>query len=439
MKKSLVARGITGIVASLLGVAAVGCSAEPGDYADVETTSQAVTLTPTLPAGALGVMSCSVHDATLNKDYVLFLGGVDSTTNAALNTIDAMDTSNNTLVGKGAGQPLNGKTITARGFGRTIEVGNDCYALGGTTKTDNRAAALTAVTKVHVANNVWTLTALNMNVARNDFSIEKCGASKYIIVGGQDFGTYLDSIEVFDPSGASFANVAGTLSDQKSAMEFAALDSNFDKFVAAGGEINGGLSSKIDVITVSASTCNANQVTVAELVDADNSPAKLTLGTNRAYGVALVHDRASVGAGHKDQFALAAGYNTGLIATVNNLEIANWATPSGRFATNLSNINVSTAHPEVVYSGTTPFLIGGANNPLYASATSSVSAVQSYTGLNGSDTWTTTAGATALLTARYIPSATFATSNSKFYSAGGVLISAGPPVIKTFQTSIESW
>jgi hypothetical protein len=91
MKTSLVARGITGIVASLLGVAAVGCSADvadgvAGDGAEVGSTSQALGSGLTVGTGAAADLefsgSIKLASNILNANGVanaleLVVGGVN--------------------------------------------------------------------------------------------------------------------------------------------------------------------------------------------------------------------------------------------------------------------------------------------------------------------------------------------------------------------------
>jgi hypothetical protein len=358
MKKSLVARGFTGIVASLLGVAAVGCSADVSDPQSAEneigSTEQAIT-----GSGVYGAMSCILEDkhAGNNDKYLVVAGGIDlSGTPVASNAIRAIK------LATGQSWSTLGVTLgSARAFGKGIaRTPEECVFVGGTTKDYAlaNAAADRRMDVLTVDNGTFavTSTANALNAARSHFDLQKCG-NGLIAVGGVDNGTSRNSVEVYD---GSWHSVTATLSASRLDLSVAPKDSNFLDFVAVAGEDSAsGPVANIDVIHVNDANsngfCDASEVTINRLND--GAGHNVDLNTVRTQ-LAAFPKPSTLGS-----FLVAGGDDgTALSTTVPTIAVSNFSTGVGTVtASGNATSYTAVGRPALVYLGSlsSPALVSG--------------------------------------------------------------------------------
>lgn len=347
MKKSLVARGITGIVASLLGVAAVGCSAEGGDYADVESTSQAVVLSPTRAASSV---TFSGFLQIPNTSKTLILGGYNSagngTTTAVLfdPSLSSSSPDNRYLSLSAALPDALGEPDIVQ-ISQTVSSGVVTSATflvaGGRATRDGSAVTntyLLTLSGTNLATAAWVkasdgLGQLGTGIVAGLHNIKPCGSgSKFIVFGGAtDKGmdtwagmTAARDIQVFSFDSVTPANSSWSSLNRNSdhttdvqlnvarayAQVFAVSSTQFDIAGGANNSTNKALL-KVERLTVDAATCEATNE-----IDDDASHKKLPLIADmphaRARAASIAKSIQIDGAGTTYSFLLVGGNdNTG--------------------------------------------------------------------------------------------------------------------------------
>ena len=388
MKKSLVARGFIGAVASLLGVVAVGCSAEGYDDGQVASQSQnlgnaapSVTttgiaqFTPDSESTAGQQDPNVLHAATCkiwNSDHydLVVAGGFkdNGSSHAALDKIFVYNPVANswTWLGASSGPALH----VARGDLQGIPLPDDntkCAFVGGATSYTSalKGVASKAVDILTVSGGSYTIAnGTDLNTARSNFALSTCG-NQLIAFGGQDNGTRLASVEYSNNSSASAAwtNTTGLTTAR---MDFAfAKKPGEDKYLIAGGDFSGGVSKQVTLIT--ASSC-ATTVTNLAL----SGTSQLTVARSGSVAFSITGD----------DFFVAGGANGSSVAVANvdKVSVSAWTgTPAAAVAADTA-LNTATYQPTLVqsYSGTNPafMLIGGLDAPLSASGNSVAKVMQ---------------------------------------------------------------
>lgn len=433
MKKSLVARGITGIVASLLGVAAVGCSAETGDYAETEIGSTSEALSLSSPATNLQTAVKSPAACKMvtpgGTDLLLLAGGF---TGAGAAT-DALQLY--TRAGGGAwslpklssDHATTAKLSTARGQALAVPVPGDtssCYVVGGASTFDGSAlanAGNVTVEKVTVDNNLeLTVTHASggtdfAEVPRTLGALAACPTGSKILyfAGNDDSGTPLKSVFSFDTSSPTTAwvhedldsSVGGTqdMSDEHSDLAFAQESANF---VVAFGNNALAVSRKVEALTAT-SNCSSWRLTTSNQV---------TSGDERV-GPALVRNAAA------GDYNLTGGLRAGTFFGNTKRFVVDFSGAAPSFTTQPTNAGTALLNSAVTYrpaylndvGANKGMLLGGKNSSTTTLATDGVqevSAANTWTSTNLPNNGRTEAGVVQL-------------ADGKVYLAGGSKFVAG--------------
>lgn len=266
MKKSILARGFIGSVASLLGVVAMGCSGEVADEAtagngEIGSVEQAIAIA-NLDAPSVGMSYAEAkfpgYFQIPGTKKVLVLGGYDSAGNAS------------------------SKVLTF---------------------------------EYNTANNppeVWSDAMADLPAGRAEFEVVAFpGTTKLALIGGRTSttGTPLDTIVIYDYSGTGSANLAtGTLATGR--VNFQAVPCK-SQVLAIGGDTGSGVENKLEVITLAASP---NFATVATLKDDTAAPntRTVTLKTSRMFHSSIALD--------SDSKILTVAGENGSLATIGSSE-----------------------------------------------------------------------------------------------------------------------
>lgn len=251
MKKSLVARGFVGAVASLLGVAAVGCGADvgggaAGDSAEIGSSEQAIRIAHACDNGV-----SDLSDSSYSAKYAAYV-------------------------------PISSTEV---------------LVLGGFNSLGN---AITTVKKYNKNSDTWT-TMASLNAARGEPGFMLLGGTRVLILGGKSSTatkTELDNGEIYDwsvnnapsPDGAS-TTITDTMASKRTRMTISQLSAcASSKYLIAGGLTTNGVNeSVVDTLEVFSydSTTPANStfdiLTNRKTPNADN----VTLTTARQYHSAL--------------------------------------------------------------------------------------------------------------------------------------------------------
>lgn len=312
MKTTTVARGFIGAVASLLGVVAVGCSADgtyegaagEGEIGSVEQaissgvtnsnrdlanalTSGGGPLTPD-PVGRIGASSCVVNHNGVEK--MLIVGG-EITGPSVVADAFLFDPTANSANGEWR---QTGSVGTARAFGRMIQNPVDstqCIYVGG------RNAAGTMLSNVDIFDvdtGTWTAqtSGKQLDAVRANFALVKCGTQKLLAIGGGHGNTRESSIEIWDSTNG-FADTGEDLSDARYDFGIASYTDN-KRFVVAGGNAasSGQFSDRVDAI-------------------------KATLDENGECTDVVVGNLAALALDEEERFSLAEGRNGNLVMPTN--------------------------------------------------------------------------------------------------------------------------
>lgn len=208
MKKSLVARGFIGAVASLLGVAAVGCGAATDqEAAEIGSTEQAI-VSSDVAAGPDLSISGSARNLREHGACKVTVGGVDFLMTAG--GIDATPaTTKSVFVLKPGTGWFEFTNVLPTAIAKLQLIQNprsgeadSCLAIGGVTSPTGTTAVNT-VTKLTLSlsgGNPSAVAAASSGTmtARFDHRVIQCGTDKVLIAGGQSGANRLDTLEVWD-------------------------------------------------------------------------------------------------------------------------------------------------------------------------------------------------------------------------------------------------
>lgn len=226
MKKSLVARGITGIVASLLGVAAVGCGADvgdgaAGDSAEIGSSEQAISINTThmhTPSQDSVTYNAVYYPSVFNLDAnnAVVMGGFGTVNGAGVTSIKKFAYSGGTNTGTWSDaldNSSNVQTVTQRGDSVLIKVpGTSNYLLIGGRSSDSAGSEINTIDLIQDLGSgkvLVTKAAGTLATKRVYFTAMPCGSSKVLVAGGlDDSGNTLDSIEVLSVSGTTVTAAA---------------------------------------------------------------------------------------------------------------------------------------------------------------------------------------------------------------------------------------
>jgi hypothetical protein len=215
MKKSLVARGFTGIVASLLGVAAIGCGAATDEQgAEIDSTEQAIATNPTesgaYDAAFPAYIRLSATEALVVGGYNNSGNGIttikkvtyDTTVNPATATWSSILDSNNAAIALSA----------ARGEAQILEIpGHSGIYLvvgGRSAATGSTFLASAEMINLNAGSIAVNTVGTPLSSGRANFAFTKCG-DKLLVAGGQTTGPAVSNkLEVFTfnatPANAGF-------------------------------------------------------------------------------------------------------------------------------------------------------------------------------------------------------------------------------------------
>lgn len=223
MKKSLVARGFIGAVASLLGVAAVGCGAEvgdgaAGDSAEIGSSEQAISIntakmhTPgddsVTDTGTEHYMHAFYPSLIkLSETKVLVAGGYKSVGGAASDAIKAFSYTGGSTTGTWAdvvhqvgGVDTNTVLAQAAGEAQIIEIPGNAgkfYMIGGRSSDGGTILDKIQVIDTTLAGGRVTVTnAGTLTSPRVNFTVQKCGSALLVSGGITTGGSPVDTLEV---------------------------------------------------------------------------------------------------------------------------------------------------------------------------------------------------------------------------------------------------
>lgn len=395
MKKSLRASGFIGAVASLLGVVAVGCSAEQGagPEAEIGSTSEALSVSTmadlkdafdtdgtsniTDPVAREWAGSCVIRDGANGALKLLIVGGYDSSGNG-LGDAYLYDVANDKWT-KAESLPSGQE----RGELQMIQVPGDdtsCLAVGGATKKDGSGTALTQVYKFTAGGSgndgTWAEAGL-LNTGRVKFALTTCGTN-VIAIGGEPGGgaapNTSDEIEAWGSvTGhvSTWSSYGSKLGARIHSFGFASKDSTHK--VIAGGQKASGLENRVQLIKITDSACDqASDITVTQAT---------ALSTARFGNVVLFSDQS---APLNDDFIVTAGSDaSALLTDAEPYSSVNLGAspPVATKDTVLTSQITGTQYPIVMVQGTkTLFMGGGAfDNTTYLGG-APIDLVQEYSG-----------------------------------------------------------
>jgi hypothetical protein len=454
MKTTTVARGFMGAVASLLGVVAVGCSADGGwegaaGEGEIGSVEQALSGTAPVKATVADISGIDIDPNTggtqapvrefaghcvINDDGVdkLAVFGGFNAAGAALDDILIFDPSGTpswTRLPVAAGTKLT----QARGSLKGIQLPSDdskCLIVGGES-TNLGGTTYTTVEELSVSSGTFTVTAKDpLNVARAKHELQVCG-NNIIAVGGEQAGAVFtsDSVEIYNVAGNQWDTNSTTSGDIENLgqgrYDFAmAKDDSNDRYVVGGGNNAGGVLLRTVEVFTSANSCTDMDVKAFPLTE--------RLGTARDGLVAHIKP------GSSSVFAFLAGNAAGTAsAAVDEVSVTSWTANSQTISTNTSPSGytlTATAYPMLATDlGATPetyMLVGGESVP--GTTTFATNAIQEWDSMGSPDQFLTASLSGSGRThgvAAYLPSA------NRVITATGVSIAS--PGTKTFLTSAD--
>lgn len=292
MKKSLFASGFIGAVASLLGVVAVGCSAETGaPEAEIGSTEQAIGLNLTESYDVAAYNAKFPAYIKLASGDLLVVGGYDASSGSATNKIRKVSYNSGT------------STVTWSRF----------LSGGGSEVT--------------------------LNTGRGEAEIAEIPgqSGKYLVVGGRtgDGGTRLASAEIIDTTGTNLVVTAVTDTLASVRVNFG-LTKCGDHLLISGGDENGA-SSKLEVFTYNATPANST----FDLMDnADPGTTTVALTSARMFHGALALP-AAIGGSSVARIILFGGEASGALSSTETLDVNS----SCQFMDNDGDTNTKKAVP----------------------------------------------------------------------------------------------
>lgn len=195
MKTTTVARGFIGAVASLLGVVAVGCSADVMDEAtagngEIGSVAQAIGIEVD-EAGFSNFASAFMGSANKDSDEQLVAGGYSTKAGNVISTIRLIDyTASSSPDGANFQKVLNGVTektlITARAELKMAPIPGHSgvfLAVGGQTSTTGNVLLNTAEV-INLNNNTVIAVTDTLSSVRSRFGLTKCG-DKLLVASGE--------------------------------------------------------------------------------------------------------------------------------------------------------------------------------------------------------------------------------------------------------------
>lgn len=369
MKKATIAS----LIMSAAAVFAAGCSAEtgaPGAGEQIGSSSEALTLAAgnAFPVALKSPGSCVVQTPNGTDHYMLTFGGFTATTGTPVADIYRLKAGVDTWAhAKLTSNNANDANLAvARGQIQAIQLKDDltsCLVVGGSTTFNGNALASTGsafvVEKVTIDNSGF-LTITNASggsnyaqLARTRFRLASCdsGSHRVVAFGGIDnSGNYVKTIATFDTGNPATAwSVANTFVNPRADFGFAQEGENF---VVAGGENTGGLIADLEMIK--SSTCSTWTVPAAATAFPTSSPNFV----KREGTATVLYDT--------NKFMVVGGLGTTAVKGDSLKFTVNWTTPAITAGTLLSgpalNGSAVTAYPNVLQSGTTPYLVNGGND-----------------------------------------------------------------------------
>lgn len=401
MKKSLVARGFIGAVASLLGVAAVGCGADvgpgaAGDSAEIGSTSEALVADTLddIPTSRIGAASCVIHDTHANPavDLLVVAGGHDLT---------PTDRSSINVYRPGTGWSTLGVSLaTARSNLSGMQIPghtNECVFVGGDVAgTKSKVTDRLTLNLSTGAFSIASTGTQDLVTARNYFPMLQCGTDKIVAFGGGN-----NSLEVYDPASNSGAGgwtkhstvdispsgtgapFSGSYTRQAAVAVGTNASTNFLNFAIVGGDDGSSAVDKVDLIKMPSScvTSNGNIKATRNAV---------SLATAREFAVAFQKDPAN-----NDDVLVTAGDSSSAsslnspLSSTEILDVDFTTTFASATKSSGTALPAVTRAPKLARLGATGafYLIGGEDNSGTSSSTQSLASVYHYN--PGVPSWTT--------------------------------------------------
>lgn len=431
MKTRSIARGIVGAVASLLGVVAVGCSAETGEPEAAEIGSTAEALVANVPSSSPDYRvqdpaACSFYDATNSKEYTALFGGLipgvsPTVTNRVLMAQDVPS-------GTPGAWVLQTDTLSvARHGAKAIRIDNThCAIVGGTLANGNGSNAvemfeLTSGTPATIARSA-TITPTSMNSARSLHDVKTCVENNkthlVAFYGESAPGTAVNSIEISDDVLAtSWGSWTTALNGTRSAglTDFGvAKEKSTRNYLLAGGNPSG--STYDDTLTFIALNSSCASPTLKEGAHATSNHATVVKLSKAVAGNVVFFEGTAdtflVNAGIEDNMgspALSSIADKFVVSDYVNGYVTKSA-GSALVTTTYKPTHLATNTAETKYT-----LIGGAN----AAISASISQVQEYTSGSGF------ASIGTLSPASYQSGAAFLPNNTKLTASTGIQLGTG--------------
>lgn len=398
MKKSLVARGFIGAVASLLGVAAVGCSAESGDYAETEvgSTSEALSVlaAPSNPVDlssnvnddqrAQFSSSCAFKFTPSGgsvRSFFVKAGGFNAAGTTATSKIWMLERG-------GAAWVTQAATLTtARGQAQSYQLDDThCAVIAGSDQLDATGTPLATVDLLTLntsgATPVVNVTTLgSLATARSDFKVTTCadsnGDKHIVVVAGRDAsaGTQeIATIEVSRKLSDVIANAASLWRTTTTSLPQGVYDFGLDKttgneYMVAAGDTGSGAVSKIQLFTLT--TITQNSIVYCDLPDANHVKDATTNVGSSLKGNEVHYDAVN------SKFLVGFGIDTGAAALFGGkLFTTNFgAVPyTATFSANANPPAGAYRPVKVRTDANTAMFMGGSN----AAITASLASVQEY-------------------------------------------------------------
>jgi hypothetical protein len=417
MKKSILARGFIGSVASLLGVVAVGCSGEVMDEAtagngEIGSVAEALTVNSplsskvTLAQSRIRAALCQIKDTDSDDVYTIMAGGqLLNSSKAATNTIIS------SLEGDAA-YVTAAATLSASHFDAVaIQHPSDptkCLVTGG--RVDG-STVTNKVDEIKFDNGAIVVTPrADMQVARAKHQLSICNG-KLIAFGGENgSATPLRDIEVSaaSPYSAAWTNTANALAVART--DFALVkDGANDRYVAAGG-LGASLTLLDTYELIEPTSCTPASTLI-------NSPVL----ADQVQGNFGVFDQ-TVSA-TETQFFFAGGSDGAALETTGNVIEVDW---SNNIVSNVRTETITgTRNPVLVPIATGQTMIVGGQN---VAGTAAVDAVQQWV----SGDLDSSPGTMSV--PRFSPGAFFVASHGKVFVSSGERIGSASPADKPLTT-----
>lgn len=288
MKKSLFASGFIGAVASLLGVVAVGCSAETGDPgAQIGSSEQAIGISTTVSGDSYAAYFPASIKISATEGLVV--GGYDSAGNA-LTTIRKVTytNSNTTLAYAKYTKTVNGNTVEitlndARGEAQIAAIpgqSNKFLIVGGRSSDGGTRLDTAEIIDLSVSPITVTKMTDTLASARVNFKLTPCGNT--LLVSGGDSGSAEGKLEVFTFNATHASSTFDPLKNTNASPQDVTLTAprafhdvipaSATKLLFVGGEDSNGPMRKVDVLNlVNSSTCQLNSSSATQTTAATGS------------------------------------------------------------------------------------------------------------------------------------------------------------------------